>query len=232
MLLYKLIPSQSHSIQVDIERLLFSLAVKLHNFWGPKIDKKVINSSTKCLISVKIVILTPHIIPPPTGGECLVDIQIAETCKLTCLHFEDFYRLDKWEFIACSNRQFYVCSVVLYMPYFRGNWLIETHYLSEGHWAANYIVQEPSCVHIISKEWTHWGPSFINQLISYLPFMTANENHTYLNRLFDSVHDRYNWINHDRVIKKRLKQKQTIVTHWSILLPKIAVLWKYTCSPL
>ena len=29
------------------------------NFWGPKKDKKVINSSTKCLISVKIVILTP-----------------------------------------------------------------------------------------------------------------------------------------------------------------------------
>ena len=35
------------------------------NFWGPKKDKKAINSSTKCLISVKIAILTPHIIPPP-----------------------------------------------------------------------------------------------------------------------------------------------------------------------
>ena len=58
-----LIPS--HWIEVDIERLLFSLAVKMPNFWGPKIDKKVINSSTKCLISVKIAILTPHIIPPP-----------------------------------------------------------------------------------------------------------------------------------------------------------------------
>ena len=32
------------------------------HFWSPKIDKKVINSSTKCLISVKIAILTPHII--------------------------------------------------------------------------------------------------------------------------------------------------------------------------
>ena len=44
---------------------LFSLAVKWHKFWGPKIDKKVINSYTKCLISVKIAILTPHIIPRP-----------------------------------------------------------------------------------------------------------------------------------------------------------------------
>ena len=35
------------------------------NFWGPKKDKKVINSSTKCLISVKIAIMTPHIIPLP-----------------------------------------------------------------------------------------------------------------------------------------------------------------------
>ena len=33
------------------------------NFWGPKKYKKVINSSTKCLISVKIAIMTPHIIP-------------------------------------------------------------------------------------------------------------------------------------------------------------------------
>ena len=34
-------------------------------FKCPKIDKKVINSYTKCLISVKIAILTPHITPPP-----------------------------------------------------------------------------------------------------------------------------------------------------------------------
>ena len=33
------------------------------NFWGSKKYKKVINSSTKCLISVKIAIMTPHIIP-------------------------------------------------------------------------------------------------------------------------------------------------------------------------
>ena len=58
-----LIPSQC--IQDDIETW-FSLAVKWHKFWGPKIDKKVINSSNKCLISVKIAILAPHIIPQPT----------------------------------------------------------------------------------------------------------------------------------------------------------------------
>ena len=33
-------------------------------FWGPKIDKKVIKSSTKCLISVKIAILNPLITSP------------------------------------------------------------------------------------------------------------------------------------------------------------------------
>ena len=46
------------------------------NFWGPKVDKKVINSSTKCLISVKIAILT-LIIPPPLVN-VLVDIWLAE----------------------------------------------------------------------------------------------------------------------------------------------------------
>ena len=51
---YTLIPS--HCIQVDMERLLFSLAVK----WHKSKNKKVINSYTKCLISVKIAILTPH----------------------------------------------------------------------------------------------------------------------------------------------------------------------------
>ena len=46
------------------------------NFWGPKIDIKVINSSTKCLISVKIAILTPHIIPPPLVNIWLIfDLQ-------------------------------------------------------------------------------------------------------------------------------------------------------------
>ena len=120
MLHYTLIPS--HCIQVDIERLLLSLAVKLHNFGGPKIDKKVINSSTKCLISVKIAILTPHIITTAIG-ECLVDVRFAETCKLTWFtFFKDFHRLEKWGFIACSNRQFehtdlYVATLVPVLLY-------------------------------------------------------------------------------------------------------------------
>ena len=48
MLHYTLIPS--HCIQVDIERLLFSLAVKWHRFRGPKIDNKVIKSYTIIII--------------------------------------------------------------------------------------------------------------------------------------------------------------------------------------
>ena len=61
-----------HWIEVYTERLLFSLAVKMPNFWGPKIDKKVINSSTKCLISVKIAVFTPHIISPPLVNVWLI----------------------------------------------------------------------------------------------------------------------------------------------------------------
>ena len=46
------------------------------HFWGPKKDKKVINPSTKCLISVKIAILTPHIIAPPLVNVGLIfDLQ-------------------------------------------------------------------------------------------------------------------------------------------------------------
>ena len=46
------------------------------NFWGPKKDKKVINSPTKCLISVKIAIMTPHIIPLPLVNVWLIfDLQ-------------------------------------------------------------------------------------------------------------------------------------------------------------
>ena len=42
----------------------------------PDPDEKVINSSTKCLISVKIAILTPHIIPPPLVNVWLIfDLQ-------------------------------------------------------------------------------------------------------------------------------------------------------------
>ena len=78
MLHYTLIPS--HCIQVDIERLLFSLAVKLHNFWGLKIDikLKMIDTSTKCLISVKSC--NPYSSYDITAvGKCLADIWFAET---------------------------------------------------------------------------------------------------------------------------------------------------------
>ena len=74
----------SHWIEVDIDRLLFSLAVKMPNFgdYGPETVKKVINSSTKCLISVKIAILTPHIIPPPLVNVWLIlDLAFAEICQ-------------------------------------------------------------------------------------------------------------------------------------------------------
>ena len=43
----------------------------------------------------------PHSSYHTTTGECLVDIRFAETYI-----FKDFYRLEKWEFIACSNKQF------------------------------------------------------------------------------------------------------------------------------
>ena len=65
----------SHCIQIDI---LKSPAVKLHNFSGSKMDKKVINSSTKYLISVRIV--PPHYsYQTNTIGECLVVTRFAET---------------------------------------------------------------------------------------------------------------------------------------------------------
>ena len=70
-------PSQKRRFWIwPIKRLLFSLAVKMLNFWGPKKYKKVINSSTKCLISVKIAIMTPHIIPLPLVNVWLIfDLQ-------------------------------------------------------------------------------------------------------------------------------------------------------------
>ena len=46
-----------------------------------KIRKKVINSSTKCLISVTIAILSRFLISY-NHPECLVDIQLAESCEL------------------------------------------------------------------------------------------------------------------------------------------------------
>ena len=71
----------------EFERLLFSLAVKIPNFWGPKIDKKVINFSTKCLISVKIAILTAHIIPPPLVNIWLI-FDLQKYVKWLCMFLE------------------------------------------------------------------------------------------------------------------------------------------------
>ena len=59
----------------------------MSNFWGPKIDKKVINSSTKCLISVKIAILTPHIIPPPLVNIWLI-FDLQKYVKWLCMFLE------------------------------------------------------------------------------------------------------------------------------------------------
>ena len=55
---------------------LLCLLTLLHLVLLSQKDKKVINSSTKCLISVKIAILTPHIIPPPLVNVWLIfDLQ-------------------------------------------------------------------------------------------------------------------------------------------------------------
>ena len=70
-----------------IKKLILRDFVKMPNFWGPKKDKNVINSSTKCLISVKIVILTPHIIPLPLVNVWLIfDLQIY--VKWLCVFLE------------------------------------------------------------------------------------------------------------------------------------------------
>ena len=92
-----LIPS--HWIEVDIERLLFSLAVKMPNFWGPKVDKKVINSSTKRLISVKITIFTPHIIPPPLVNVWLI-FDLQKYVNWLCVF---------WEVNPCFQRAHIFC---------------------------------------------------------------------------------------------------------------------------
>ena len=75
----------------------------IHKWWwynmrSPKIDKKVIDNYTKilkCLISMKIAILSPHSsFYTNTIGVHLVDIEIAETYKLTFLTF--FKILDRF----------------------------------------------------------------------------------------------------------------------------------------
>ena len=119
---YTLIPS--HCIQVDMERLLFSLAVKWHKIWSPQIDKKVINSVTKCLISVKIAILTPHIIPLPLVNVWLIfDLQkyVNWLCVFLevkpCFQKAHFFCMDSCRSIQCcmydsgSDRRQYCQSI-------------------------------------------------------------------------------------------------------------------------
>ena len=78
---------------------------QLLNFWGPNyIDKKMVNSSTKCLISVKIAILTSHIIPLLVNVWLIFGLLKHKTDFVYI--FKDIYRFEKWEFIAYSNRQF------------------------------------------------------------------------------------------------------------------------------
>ena len=102
-LLYTIIPS--HCIQVDIERLFIQSSCQLHNFWGSKIDEMVINSSIK-LISVKVAIPIPNILPVPVVNIWLI-FDLQKHVSLTLFTFlKIFIGLKKWEFIACWNRQF------------------------------------------------------------------------------------------------------------------------------
>ena len=97
-------------LEVDIERLWFSLAVKMPNFWGPKKDKKVINSSTKCLISVKIAIMTRHIIPLPLVNVWLI-FDLQKYVQLTLVYFRKSIRAFKkhrsfvWSTASCRSIQ-------------------------------------------------------------------------------------------------------------------------------
>ena len=101
MLYYSPIPSQC--IQVDIERLLFSLIIqflrsknrqKCHEFFY-----QMPEFCENC---------NPHSsYHTTTVGECLFDIRFAETGKLTLFRsLKIFYRFERCEFIACSIRQF------------------------------------------------------------------------------------------------------------------------------
>ena len=84
-------------------------------------------------------------------------------------------------------------------------------------------------IHI--DQYTHPGPLFTNQLIFYLAFMTANNNHAYLKRLFDiAFMISIIWINHESSKNDQIKNNNRHT--WSVLLPIIAILWNYTCSHL
>ena len=72
------------------------------------LDKKVINSSTKCLISVKIAILTPCIILPLLVNVWLI-FGLRKHINWLCLHFQRFLLVWKMRVIACSV---WACSFV------------------------------------------------------------------------------------------------------------------------
>ena len=134
-----LIPS--HCIQVDIERLLFSLAVKLHNFWGPlnrqKGDQFFYQMSDFC---ENCAILTPHILPPLLVNVWLI-FDLQKHVNFVYI-FKDFYGFEKWEFIA---RQFE--HAVLYV--------VGLH--------VSGIVYQPN-IHKIHQRWWYdyekWGLQF------------------------------------------------------------------------
>ena len=96
------------------------------NFRGPKKkNKKVINSFTKCLISVKIAILTPHIIPPPLGNVWLIfDLQKLTMCDfgsqsmlskstLFCMDLQP--AADPYNVVCSANHR--ECTCVIAMEY-------------------------------------------------------------------------------------------------------------------
>ena len=103
-----LIPS--YCIQVDIERLLLKSYCQIASFLRSKKDKEVINSSTKCLISVKIANFTLHIIPLLLENVRLIsDLQKHQLKHVNWLwlHLYRFYLFEKWDiFTAYPNRQF------------------------------------------------------------------------------------------------------------------------------
>ena len=68
--------------------------------------QKVINSSTKCLISVKIAILSPYIIPPPLLVNVWLINDMQKHVNWLCLHWKDLYWFEMRVYWACSL----VCS--------------------------------------------------------------------------------------------------------------------------
>ena len=98
MLHYSLIPSQC--IQVDIERLLLSLAIKLHNFWGPKINVKgdqffyqMPDFCENC---------HPHSFIPLLLVNVWLITNLQKHGNWLCSHqaLKMFYQFEKWEFNA------------------------------------------------------------------------------------------------------------------------------------